>query len=258
MGRKNLTQTQAQAAQNSGSCPVCQGSGQRLFEETPEGWKVPIWYVEDCPRCKRKRAEQSDIGIPELFCDADLTKFNFKIYGKDLKRFEQVIWNYFNRYNQDNLSGKGLYFWSETPGSGKTFLSCCLLRSIVGRYGVQARFVTTLEYINKVAESYKRQLGETDVSQVYRDCDVLVLDDIGSQKNGGWQEQELLKLIDERVSGGRVTFFTSNFSPENLRLNERTKSRIISSALILPLPEISIRARQAQAKQDAILADLLE
>ena len=154
-------------------------------------------------------------------------------------------------------SEKGLYLWSKTPGSGKTFLACCLAKSVMVKHDLQMRFVTVPDYLAKVGESYKRQPGESDESAVYRECDLLIFDDIGTQKTGEWQEQEVFRIINERLDAGKITIFTSNQCPEDLYLSSRIVNRITKKSIVLQMPEVSIRQKQAKEEQDRFLQDIL-
>ena len=178
-------------------CPVCGGTGTELFEKMIDGYDTPLEYARPCPRCKGKSREHDETRVPPQFCDADLYKFGFDSYIQNMDRFKQVIWDFFNNFKTWEKSGKGLYLWSKTPGSGKTFLSCCVARSLMVKYDLRMRFVTAPDYLAAVGESYKRQEGMMDKSQIFRECALLVLDDIGTQKTGDWQQQELFRLINE-------------------------------------------------------------
>ena len=152
-------------------------------------------------------------------------------------------------------TNKGLYLWSKTPGSGKTFLASCLARSVMIKYDLQMRFVTAADYLTAVGASYK--YDAFDNSEVYRNCSLLVLDDIGSQKQGDWQNQELFRLINTRLSSGLITIFTSNYPIDQLNVDERIKSRILRQSIVLQMPEVSIRNQQAQEQQTKFLEDIL-
>ena len=84
-----------------------------------------------------------------------------------------------------------------------------------------------------------------------------MLDDLGTQKNGEWQEQELFRLIDTRLNNGLVTLITSNLPPENLNLNFRIVDRVLKSSIILQMPEVSVRRAQAEREQEKFLSKLL-
>ena len=119
------------------------------------------------------------------------------------------------------------------------------------------RFVTAPDYISAVGDSYKRERGQEDLSEIYRTCRLLVLDDIAAQKEGDWQEQELFRLINCRLENGCVTIFTSNIPPEKLALNDRTKDRIIKESVVIQMPEESIRRKKAASEQNAFLQSVL-
>ena len=163
----------------------------------------------------------------------------------------------FNQFDKWQGSGKGIYLWSKTPGSGKTFLSCCIAKSIMLKHDLQMRFITAPDYISLVGDSYKKERGELDKSVVYRECPLLVLDDIGAQVDKDWQKQEMFRLINQRMSNGLVTMFTSNMSVENLNVDDRTKDRIIKSSVVVQMPEESIRRKKAKNEQDKFLENIL-
>ncbi len=179
------------AVSDSGNCPVCGGTGFILSREQVEGYDVPLEFARPCTKCQGERRLEDRTGIPPQFHDATLERFGFDSYSQDMKRLKTLVHNYFARYAELAKTGKGLYLWSKTAGSGKTFLSCCLARSITIRYNLQIRFITVPDYLALVADSYKRQPGAHDESETYRICPLLVLDDIGTQRSGEWQQQEL-------------------------------------------------------------------
>lgn len=197
-------------------------------------------------------------GVPPQFRGADLSKFGFDSYSRDMGNLRKIAEDFLKNYRERwEKAGKGLYLWSKTPGSGKTFLSCCIGKSVMIKYDLRMRFITVPDYLAKVGESYKRQPGECDESAIYRECDLLIFDDIGAQKNGEWQQQEVFRIINERLNAGKVIIFTSNMCPEDLNLDDRTIDRIMKKSVILQMPEESIRRREAKEEQDDFLKGIL-
>lgn len=248
-----------QAVSNSDVCPICGDTGYELFRQRADGYDAPVEFARPCTRCRTERRMQDMTGVPPQFCDADLSKFGFGSYSREMgnlrKISEDFLKNYRDRWEK---SGKGLYLWSKTPGSGKTFLSCCLGKSVMIKYDLRMRFVTVPDYLAAVGESYKRQQGEYDGSMVYRECDLLIFDDIGAQKSGEWQEQELFRIVNERLNAGKVIIFTSNLCPEELNLDDRTIDRIMKKTVVLQMPEESIRRQKTKEEQDKFLKDILK
>lgn len=245
------------ASSSGDACAICHGTGWKLYEKKVEGYDAPLEYATPCPKCGKKIFVDDETGIPQGCRSMDLYRFNFKAYRQDMQKFEKIIWSFFNNYEKWKAAGKGMYLWSETPGSGKTFLSCCLVQSINIKYGCRFRFITAPDYLSMIGDSYKRQDGERDRTRIYRECELLVLDDIGAQKSGEWQQSEIFRLINVRMENGLVTIYTSNVSTEKLKLDQRIINRIQKSSIEMQMPEESIRKKKAEEERDNFLNEIL-
>ena len=211
-----------------------------------------------CPKCKGSRRMSDKTGVPPEYCNADVSKFRFDTYKTSMEQTRKVFKNFIENFEKWQAWGKGLYLWSNTPGSGKTFLSCCLARSLMVKYDLQMRFITAPAYIDTVGESIKRARGEEDRSKVYKECDVLVLDDIGAQAGSKWQEQELFNLVNKRMEHGKITIYTSNMDANALNVDARTRDRIIKTSIVLQMPEENLRKKKAAAEQQSFLQMILQ
>lgn len=253
MNQNQLTQS------DYGECPVCHGTGWETYYATVYDYGLPekIQYARRCPKCKGSYRAQDRTGVPKEYHEADLGKFDFDIYQRDMSKLRDLCTTFLNHFQKWEMAGKGLYLWSKTPGSGKTFLACCLAKSVMMKYDLQMRFVTAPDYISAVGDSYKRDRGEEDPSQVYRDCKLLVLDDIGAQADKEWQRQEMFRLINKRMEDGNITIYTSNMSTDNLNVDTRTRDRIIKTCVELQMPEEGIRKKKAAGEQRQFLASVM-
>lgn len=168
-----------EVALNSDVCPMCGGPRYELFRQKVDGYEASLDFARPCMRCSVERRLQDMTGVPSQFRDADLSIFGLDLYSRDMGNLQKIAEDFLKNYQERwEKSGKGLYLWSKTPGSGKTFLSCCIGKSIMVKYDLRMRFITVPDYLAKVGESYKRQQGENDQSAVYRECDLLIFDDI--------------------------------------------------------------------------------
>lgn len=248
----------SQEAASNSKCPACGGGGWELYRQRVDGYDVPLEFARPCTKCRAERRMQDATGVPPQFYEADLGKFGFGSYSREMGNLQKIAEDFLRNYRERwEKSGKGLYLWSETTGSGKTFLSCCIGRSVAVKYDLRMRFITAPDYLAKVGESYKRQPGGCDESAAYRECDLLILDDIGAQKAGDWQSQELFRLINGRLNAGKVIIFTSNVCPEDLNLDNRTIDRVTKKSIVLQMPEESVRGRKAKEEQDSFLSEIL-
>ncbi len=242
---------------NDSQCAKCGGIGWILFSEDVPNYGI-VRFGQRCPDCSRRRRAFDETGIPAQYFEADLPSFDFSCYERDMSDFKRTVSSFVSDFPRWEEYGMGLYLCSETPGSGKTLLACSIARSISLKHDVQIRFVTAADYLSAVGDSYHRDSGESDSSAIYRECRLLVVDDLGAQKSGDWQDQELFRLINARITAGKITVITSNVPQPDLKLDARTVDRIISCCLPLAFPEISIRRKQAFEKQQGIFRNILK
>ena len=241
------------------SCPVCHGMAWQLETRTvfDYGPAKELVYAVPCKKCTGYRRVYDQTGVPDEFREADIGKFKFDSYSKDMSKIYKLAVSFLQDFPKWQNAGKGLYMWSKTPGSGKTFLSCCIAKSVMIKYDLQMRFITAPDYIAAVGDSYKRERGELDTSSIYRECTLLILDDIGAQADKEWQRQEMFRLINNRMERGLITLYTSNAPVENLNVDDRTKDRIIKTSVIFNMPEESIRRIKAKSEQNEFLRNII-
>lgn len=117
----------------------------------------------------------------------------------------------------DSLNGSSLYIYG-TFGTGKTTTAAALLKSFVSRNHkdgyAPARFVTAYDWLASMRTS--RWGTEEDAFQRAAGVRFLVFDDIGKGKQTDWAVERVARLIDVRLSDGRQTIITSNYSIEEL------------------------------------------
>ena len=127
----------------------------------------------------------------------------------------EVCLNYaqkFGRFAIKNL------FLSGAPGLGKTFLSACIARTVSERgfsvvYDTAANIFAQFE-----AKKFQRDSADgqeaRDETRRYLNCDLLILDDLGSELTTQFTQSALYELINTRMVGGKCTVISSNLSME--------------------------------------------
>ena len=115
--------------------------------------------------------------------------------------------------------------------------------------------------MNRVLESLKRSFNrkpeEPDHSRQYQECDLLILDDFGAEKNGAWQDQELFRLIDYRYTRRLPVIVTANSPVDQLDCNTRIVDRLYDMTVMIHLPEEGIRAKKADERKRRFLDSVI-
>ena len=256
-------------------CPVCGGVGEYISDDLEAdaypnekpiyapGTRIPV--AHRCPQCNgglALRAEQARkvADIPRTFYDARMADFDWAIYcdekgnAIDLTKHEKYINSFVNQFREWEKRGLGLYLWSVTRGSGKTYLASCVCNEIMEKQGVGTRFVSAGDLLNLV-QSRERDSPDAMKSnpvKLMQTCRLLVLDDLGAKNNGtGWLNDILFQILDARMTSGLVTIITSNVKIDSLQLDDRIVDRLNRVCVSIPLPDYCVRAKEASEEKKA-------
>ena len=132
-------------------------------------------------------------------------------------------------------------------GVGKTFLASCLTNSLI-KSGHSVVFLTAFRFFN-IFENYTFHRDDAEDGKVIPstepvfDCDLLVLDDIGTEVSNAFTTSKLFECINERILNNKPTIISSNWSPAYIKANysDRIFSRLIKHYKFLKLTGDDIR-----------------
>ena len=109
-------------------------------------------------------------------------------------------------------------FLTGDPGLGKTFLSACIARTVSegGRsvvYDTAGNIFAQFEAKKFLRDSQDGQEAR-DETRRYLNCDLLILDDLGSELTTQFTQSALYELINSRLVAGLHTVISSNLTME--------------------------------------------
>jgi DNA replication protein DnaC len=213
---------QSQSAFNNASISNPQSAVRNLLESVismcslcdDTGWK-PVEVngtrrVERCD-CWREGVTARTLDqarIPPRYRRCELETFvtypNEKLLGavRQAKRFAEEF----------PAAGKGLCLIGP-PGIGKTHLAVAVLRRAILTRGARGLFYDTRDLLRVIRSTYNPTVktAEMDVLRPVMDADLLVLDDLGSEKTSEWVEETMNLIVNTRYNERRHTIFTSNY-----------------------------------------------
>ncbi|MCI8597373.1 MAG: ATP-binding protein [Lachnospiraceae bacterium] len=134
-------------------------------------------------------------------------------------------------------------------GTGKTFLSNCIAKELLDTCH-SVVYLTAFELFELLSKAVFGSNRSDDVyQQTYPyifDCDLLIIDDLGTELPNSFTVSQLFLCINERILRKKSTLISSNLDMESLRntYSERTLSRIISYYTIRQLPGKDIRLKK--------------
>lgn len=192
--------------------------------------------------------------MPREFEGKTGSSFDWDTYHTDTSAPMQCVNEFVTKFEHFRKNGMGLYIYSATKGSGKTFLSCCLINELLKRYSVTAKFINALDLLELTKATYKG-MAEEELEALYT-ASVLVIDDIGVQMSKEWSDTVFYRLVNARYNNRLVTIYTSNQECKNLKMDERIIDRIESTTYPVPLPEEPIRSRKRAEKRSQLMEQI--
>lgn len=150
--------------------------------------------------------------------------------------------------NFDNEFNNLLFYGNS--GLGKTFLSHCIAKELLGTAHT-VLYLTAHELFDILGKAMYNEEEEFSAScEHILDCDLLIIDDLGTELANAFTLSRLSLCINERLVNRRSTIISTNFGVQELadRYGERNFSRILSSYTALRFFGEDIRIKKKLEK----------
>ena len=143
-------------------------------------------------------------------------------------------------------------FFSGAPGLGKTFLSACIAR-VVANKGFSVVYDMATSVFSKFEDAKFQKVDDPEQSSEirseikrYLECDLLILDDLGTEMTTTFTISALYELINTRLITDRKTIVSSNLTIDELRhrYSEQIMSRLEGEYQVLTFRGDDIRKKK--------------
>jgi DNA replication protein DnaC len=216
-------------------CPRCAGSG--WIPLPGEGLRVEPC---DCQGDLRKQQRLASASIPKRYAHCTLDTFREKsTVLKNAKRRVQELVDLW----PNTPEGKGLLLMGGC-GVGKTHLAVAALVEIIqsGKPG-RMIFSNFQDLIQEIQASFDPDTATTkaEIMRPILEADLLVLDELGSQKPTQFVQDILYYVINTRYNEERTTIFTTNYLEATADAKDESLEQRIGVRLRSRLAEMTQR-----------------
>ena len=230
----------------------------------PENYTQPQYECSDCSdtgyvdgkmcHCMREAlilAGYDSSGIGKLLRTQNFDNFSLDYYKNNRQNYEvmsralEIVKSY--AMNFDTKNPKNLLFIGGT-GLGKTHLSSAVAKTVIDK-GYDVMYKTAIGIMSDFEYS---RFGNTtvtdDISPTsrYFDCDLLIIDDLGTEISNQFSISTIYNIIDTRINTGKSMLISTNLSGDELRKRywDRITSRLFGEFDVIPFAGIDIRAQK--------------
>lgn len=213
------------------TCPDCQDTG----------------YIgsEKCHCFKQAAIDllYTQSNLKSILQEENFETFSFDYYPEDMKdpatgrnareNIQKIVEECHTFVRNFDKTGGNLLFYGET-GVGKTFLTHCIAKELL-ETAHSVIYFTAFDLFELFSiTTFQKKQTEEDLHQMHSsifDCDLLIIDDLGTEVTNSFVSSQLFLCINERLMSGRSTIISTNLSLGALRdlYSERVFSRISSS-----------------------------
>lgn len=181
---------------------ICDGSGWILG---PEDVARPC----DCreQRLKRNRSRGVASSLPKKFRGVSFDRPPVPNLPTEAVRKTR---SYINDLDKNLAAGRGIWYLGEV-GTGKTTLAMLIAKAALEERHSVAIY-STVKLLNRIRSTYSSD--RPDAYGAFLDeltsVDLLLLDDIGAERNTEWVIEQLYLVVNERYETEKAIIFTAN------------------------------------------------
>ncbi|PKE66673.1 hypothetical protein CW674_01060 [Macrococcoides caseolyticum] len=204
-------------------------------------------HLRELVRADKKRMQQRKINYyfnqslinPELkkanFSNSDINKKTAHKYSDAIVNAYKVASNYCRDFSKTNT--QTIVIQGDT-GTGKSYLAYCIAQQVKNK-NFTVLFIDNVELLSLIKASFNKKNDDTEekIMRLVSEVDLLVLDDVGANKQTDWACEKLYEITNKRQ--GLNTIYTTNLDiinemPSDFML-KRAYSRICNGATFLTL-----------------------
>lgn len=200
----------------------------------------------DAEEEERKRHERMmdirrmrDLG----FADAEMQNWTFERDDGTNEILSQAARKYVEKFDEMKKRGQGLLLFGEV-GTGKTFISACIANALIDK-GYPCLVTNFARLVNTLSGMYE---GKQNYIDNLNNFDLLVIDDLASERDTEYMGEIVQNIIDSRYRAGLPLIITTNLTSEELKKPlEIRKKRIYSRLFEMCFPiEVKGKDRRKQ------------
>lgn len=191
------------------------------------------------------------------FPDSDMQGWTFEKDDCSNKKISEVAHNYVNNFDEMKKRGKGLLLFGNV-GTGKTFISACIANALIDEG--HACLVTNFARLVNIIGGLFGEDKQDYIDNLDR-FDLLVIDDLASERDTEYMGEVVQTIIDSRYRAGLPLIITTNLTSDELKHPaEIRKQRIYSRLFEMCVPvEVTGKDRRREKLKSEYneLGDLL-
>ncbi len=167
-------------------------------------------------------------------------------FGVNVRTVMEKTYQTCRRYAFGFTERSGNLLFSGDTGLGKTFLSACIARTVADR-GYSVVYESAGHLFGKLERAkFSGDEAAREETKKYSECDLLIIDDLGTEMPGQFTTAALYALVNDRLLAGKPMIISTNLNSDDLsrRYSAQIASRLRGSFTRVAFLGDDIRVRK--------------
>ena len=232
-------------------CPVCHEPIEQFIERSVIGRRK---FPKNCKCRREERAREEEQERLEkhrrlveentrrCFSQYSMKDWSFENdteHNESMDFFKDYVsnWDYYNERNIGLLISGDL-------GVGKTFTAACIANALLEK---ELRVKMT-NFGTIIDELFK----ESDKTEYIRDlcrCDLLIIDDLSTERDTSFALECIFKIVDERYRQGKPLIITTNLPVEEMKNAKRIEYQRIYDRILYMCTPVGMKGENLRLKK---------
>ena len=200
----------------------------------------------ECMKRELVMAGYESSGLGKLIAKQSFENFSLDYYKsgganyKNMELYFSSLRSFAQNFSADTYKN---FLLVGGTGLGKTHLSTAVAKTVIER-GFDVLYVSAIDMF---ADFEQKQFGNgEDNTRRYFDCDLLIIDDLGTELTNQFTVSCLYNVINSRINTASSTFINTNLSKKEIEAKyaERITSRLFGEYYPLVFTGVDIRKQK--------------
>ena len=138
---------------------------------------------------------------------------------------------YLNQWPRMRKEGIGILYYGSI-GTGKTYYAACIANGVMKQYQEPAYVTSVPQLLNQLQNGDNTK----DLIATMNRSPLLVIDDLGTERNTDYALEQLFSVIDARSISGKPALVTTNLSPQEMRETKDLRCKRIYDRILEMCP----------------------
>ena len=203
---------------------IIKNEADKLWEETKDLAKVDEFCEKFLNKFKTARLLKKS-NINKRFINKNFS--NYKTFDNITIKAKQIAIDYAENIYAHLAFGTNLVIEGlGKVGTGKTHLACSIAHSAIEQ-GVPTKFINVVSMISELKES----INIPQFIKSYADIDLLIIDDLGKEKNSEFVSRTVYQIINIRYEKEIPTIITTEGAMSTMTSHYKEKGNAIQSRI---------------------------